>query len=224
MVVNTNITVEFKKKRKSNRKSTSGEVLTRLYAPPSYEVVVGMDEEPPPYDAVDYDTETDDENDILNQHVMLNTEGACASTPESDVQTKFRVTSALVTCDIEGNHIKTSVDKSNQEIANNQSKEFQELTNYKLCSSAEENSSNSSPSAHAQRNNVEDEIEVLESEDSESSKDENCNSNSPKKYSNGNLLGNGHIKSEKSNGHTRVMYKRSPSQMDGGAVEYVDSD
>ncbi|XP_045164817.2 uncharacterized protein LOC123528854 [Mercenaria mercenaria] len=231
--INAHITVEFKKKRKPNRKSTNGELLTRLYAPPSYEVVVGMDEEPPPYEAVedDYDTETDDDNEVLNEHVTMNTKGACAVTPETMGNNKIRITSALVTCDIEGNNVKTKVNKTNEDNILNQRKEFQELTNYKLCSSAEESSSNSSTSqnknAQIQNNHAGDEIEVLESVDSDSSKDENSNSHNQQKLSNGTvhtLIGNGHVSSEKCNGHSKVMFKRSPSTRDADTIEYVDSD
>lgn len=205
--------------------------MSRLYAPPSYELVVKMDEDPPPYESVEdeYDTDTDDGNEVLNEHVLMNTEGACATTPSEDniSNANIRVTSALVTCDIEGNNVKTEV--NSKDVLRNQNEEFQELSNYKLCSSGEENFPNKKV-VQFQANGIQDEIEVLSSEDAYNSKEENINGNIQtqkipnRKTPNGIHVSNGVIGSEKCNGHSKVMFKRSPSKRDAGTIEYIDSD
>ena len=96
--------------------SNNGELM-RMYAPPSYDVVIGMDEQPPPYQSDD-SSGSDVEDVAFIEHVSSS---ACAnqelmSSESTDnirnkqiakakSQPTVRVTSAVVVCDIEGNNL-----------------------------------------------------------------------------------------------------------------------
>lgn len=252
-VINTNITVEFRKKKKSKHRSTNRENLTRLYAPPSYEVVVGMDEEPPPYESVEdgCNTETDDEDGILREHVTHNTESACVSLPSACVSLPsacvslpnengpnkeanqnlsvkdLRVTSVLVTCDIDGNNICTQDSNITVEYEvdeQNQTAEFQNLTNLKLCTSEPLNIDARKTDAPLQNG------ECIVEQESVSIDPDAVDINieiTRGKVTNGtalNVTSNGHIGPEKCNGHSKVAYKRTPSKREPETIEYIDSD
>lgn len=234
--ITANITVEFRKKKKTKHRPSNGE-LTRLYAPPSYEVVVGMDEDPPPYEAVEYETDSDDDDCVSVEHMALNCESACVSLPNeahisgNGSNAKVCVTSALVTCDIEGNNICTvGVDANDEDTDSKRHEEFQELTNYKLCSTElGDNLCSNRRKVQFQATDNIDEIEVISSADSDSSKDENSNSHNHKeKMLNGNvqtLTSNGHVGiTVKYNGHSDATLTRSPSKREAETIEYIDSD
>ncbi|WAR26765.1 hypothetical protein MAR_012469 [Mya arenaria] len=88
----TNVTVEFRKKRTKKKSAKGGkqrntENLTRLYAPPSYEVVVGMDEAPPPYHSVaDEYTSSEEEDGMLVEQIdeISAGPGTCVIMPEDE--------------------------------------------------------------------------------------------------------------------------------------------
>ncbi|KAL4227135.1 hypothetical protein ACF0H5_015108 [Mactra antiquata] len=177
IINNTNITVEFRKKRKKKRNEkrnpSNGEMLTRLYAPPSYEVVIGMDEDPPPYQAVadgfETASETEDDESVLDDHVIQSENFSCSPMPiysekESEncdtVSSNIRIHSALVTCDIDGNNVNTSdVCSVDEPIQNKSNEVFEEMTKYKPLPC---NGSSSSLRKVTVIDNDPNEIEVLE--------------------------------------------------------------
>lgn len=268
-IVNTNITIEYRRRQRTKTRQSNRENLTRLYAPPSYEVVVGMEGAPPPYEEVgDLDSsESDEENGILREHMAQTTDGACVclpseiNRPEKNLENQRQresemcVTSVLVTCDIDGNNIcalASSIETPTEDVRRDDSKDFQSLTKYKLCASTAEETevrnmpthaihneecpdtfnakSNETVSADAQNNtlpNGESESHYGGTEQIENGipnghvvqgghvTSEMCNGHTP----------NGHLKLDTSNGHVKVVYKRSPSKIgEKDAIEYIDSD
>ena len=121
--------------------SNNGELM-RMYAPPSYDVVIGMDEQPPPYQSDD-SSGSDVEDVAFIEHVSS---CACAnqdliSSESTDnirnkqiakakSQPTVRVTSAVVVCDIEGNNL-PSCSKDDDEDPS-----LLKQTHYHLASSA----------------------------------------------------------------------------------------
>ncbi|XP_052781138.1 uncharacterized protein LOC128217791 [Mya arenaria] len=241
----TNVTVEFRKKRTKKKSAKGGkqrntENLTRLYAPPSYEVVVGMDEAPPPYHSVaDEYTSSEEEDGMLveqideisagpgtcvimpeDEHLVTeNLRQACAKPPDNHI----KVTSALVVCDVEGNN---SCQTKLVEGASNLDSDFQNLTNLKKCSSINQNDvkPGSKRLALVRESSHLDEIEIISSnsDDSRSTNDENENRTRTK--------GKGATQTVASlkgtnNGFVKgVTYKRSPSSRDADTIEFADSD
>ena len=120
--------------------SNNGE-LTRMYAPPSYDVVVSMDEQPPPYES---DSSGSDIEDVA--FIESTTSCACVR-PEfissettdnirnkqiakSKNQPTVRVTSAIVVCDIDGNNLPSCSADGGEDPS------LLQQTNYHLASTA----------------------------------------------------------------------------------------
>lgn len=230
-----NVTVEYKKRKpkKDNR-----EHLARLYAPPSYEVVIGMNEEPPPYHAVadDSDSEISDV-DIANDYVATNSALASVSFPENEnIDNQHRqmcsdddenVTSAIITCDIEGNQF---LGKSEMTLTDNQNNDFLELTKLHLCATGNQTDTNSGNGKRFVKGASHlDDIEVLESDNSKPDLTNTDIEDEKKKihYKNEALQPvNGHAGKQngvrgRSNGHL-VKYTRSPSGIE--SIHYMDDD
>jgi len=242
-----NVTVEYKKKpqKRKSSKVCKRRNTEHLYAPPSYEVVVGMDEAPPPYYTVaDEQTDSDSDEDhgvlIEQNHESSPHSNAKVVTPETEsnslehggvettsaeshnVETPIngiKVTSAIVVCDVEGNfNCQTKLAKD----ADVKNADFESLTNLKMCSPSLSNEVEKRKKSSAKELPNIDEIEVLASgsDDSHSTNDENENRTKRKGKAIGNPtpLSNGKL-----NGHA-VSYHRSPSKREAGAIEFIDSD
>lgn len=201
--------------------------MVRLYAPPSYDVVIGMDE-PPPYHSVagGDDSGSDAEDSAFNEHVTSRSECACARHESevletADMQEKYkpkskttvRVTSAVVMCDIEGN-IPPCASSSSKPVDEDSSHLKQ--TQYRLTSCSPPNvlpdqkvCSNGYGSA---------EIEILSSADSL----ENIDKKGKRHSANSR---NSNTKKSKSNGHARVNYTRSPSRgAENADIEFINNE
>lgn len=238
--------MEFRKRKGRKKSCENREHLARLYAPPSYEVVIGTnDEEPPPYQSVADDTDTSSEveesdtdsvgdkltesrdSQISNVHLLPK----CVesnSLPHSNVN----VTSAVVVCDIDGNHQVLCKTGRSIDTSQDSTDSFQELTNLHVCSTGapcHPNFSNLKVVVRGASNLLDDinEIEVLPTADTPGSPHTNgrIKSNSNSKKTNLNLGKGRNLNqnglSEKSNGHA-IKYKRSPSQIE--AIQFIDSD
>lgn len=110
------ISVYFRRKSPKRQVSHNGELM-RMYAPPSYDVVVGMDEQPPPYQSDD--SSGSDVEDVA----FIEQVASCSCANQEDMSSEstdnirnkqiakskskptVRVTSAVVVCDIEGNNL-----------------------------------------------------------------------------------------------------------------------
>lgn len=209
--------------------------MTRLYAPPSYEVVIGMNEDPPPYQAVADGFETDSENDdsLIEDHAIQNSNYASVSLPSNPknsdiVTTNIQVTSALVTCDIEGNNICTTDVCETEKPVCNGGKAFEEMTNYKPLPC---NGSESSLRKVTIIDHDTNEIEVLEHHSSNEDVtycNGHINNGSLRngKLANGgsHVTGNGITQADKRSSYSKVLYKRSPSRREADTIDYVDSD
>lgn len=205
---NRSISVYFHKKNPKRQTSNNGEMV-RLYAPPSYDVVIGMDEQPPPYHSVaGGDDSGSDVEDGASCSEYARTRHESDISDSADIQEQrkrnnkqsVRITAALVTCDIEGN-IPPCANSSSKPTDEDPSHLKQ--TKYRLTSCSPPNvlpdktvCSNGHGSA---------EIEVLSSADSL----ENIDKKGKRQSANPR---NSNAKKSKSNGHARVSYTRSPSK------------
>ena len=226
-ILNTNITVEYKRRKSPKRQLSNGETLNRLYAPPSYEVVIEMDEDPPPYNSVNgrLDTDSDEDNQSLTEdetHIPkgVSENGNITGTRNNFKQNTRLITSTIVSCDVHGNYVSES---ELAERTNNQS-DFLTQTKYRLCSANQSNGSlKRTTSMRGQ--NLETDIEILLSNDSESPKDVNRNS---KTKSNGNAITPDDtvrvLDDTTTKDHAIVSYERSPSNRKPNTIEFVDSD
>ena len=231
---NRNINVYFHKKQPKRQISKNGE-LVRLYAPPSYDVVIGMDDQPPPYQSVAgvEDSGSDVDEDDFSHHSggacgscsCVNTADACddhrdeirkSKQKQKQQQPTVRVTSALVVCDIEGNNIPNcSHSSSDNDIG------FLKQTKYHLTSKPSTGQPNHEIHiCHSEPNFTE--IEIISSAESA----ENAVSKDKKKEKA--QQRNGSVKKSKMNGvngHARVNYSRSASKQDEKAdIEFVEKE
>ena len=184
--------------------------MVRLYAPPSYDVVIGMDEQPPPYHSVagGDDSGSDAEDGASCSEYARTRHDSSDISDSVDIQAQrkrnskqpVRITAALVTCDIEGN-IPPCANSSSKHTGEDPSHLKQ--TKYRLTSCSPPNvlpdktvCSNGHGSA---------ETEILSSADSL----ENIDKKGKRQSANPR---NSNAKKSKSNGHARVSYTRSPSK------------
>lgn len=249
--MHSTISVEFRKRKGKRKACENREQLTRLYAPPSYEVVIGMnDVEPPPYQSVadctdtsdsedkDSDTDTDSRAPTETKDTLLSQPDNNSLVSESRNSQKLsngniNVTSAVVTCDIEGNHQVLCKSEANCDSTQDATDSFQELTKLHLCATGatdhSPNSSNRKVVVRGACNLLDDinEIEVLQTADTCSAGHTNGGSKTNNNYKKSNSsFGKGHtVKQngifEKNNGHA-IKYKRSPSQIE--SIEFIDND
>ena len=245
MQAGNNVSVEYRKRKGKGKRKTceNREKLTRLYAPPSYEVVIGMEgEDPPPYRAVagDSDASTSDGEDTDTDHVMdINTRPT--SSPDRDnivnedrqshPDKNINVVSAIVTCDIEGNHQVVNNDDIHKHECADSTQSFQDLTNLHLCATGPSTRDSPITSGRnviikgASRMADEDEIEVIQTSVDHVHKNGSITTNNNTHNGVKSHGENGHSSQSngvkgKVNGHA-VKYKRSPSQFE--SIDFIDS-
>ena len=226
------ISVYFRRKSPKRQVSNNRE-LTRLYAPPSYDVVIGMDENPPPYQSDDSSGSDVDDGAFTEQvtsctcakHGRMNSESMDnirnKQKAKTNSQPTVRVTSAVVVCDIEGNSLPCCSKDDDEDPSH------LKQTNYHLTASASASGlpekgvnghANGLPgkgiNGHA-NGHVSAEVEVIYSDDDSSETREERIKKSES---------NGTVKRSKSNGHARVNYSRSLSrQAESARIEFINN-
>lgn len=237
-----NITVEFKKRKTTKRQISNG-AMTRLYAPPSYEVVIGMDEQPPPYHSVisPYYSDSDEEDGVLREQPSTSYEVPRARMPDenppssNETRSKggapkrskpkskpiVRIASVVVTCDNSGNQVcsaqacDVTSEYSVDEDVTSKSGDVLQQFGFKVCPVEQ-------PSLVSSKREAD-----TVSSCSDSSKDENRNKH---KVSNGNIIAQNGMNPETLDTHKcvndingKVSFVKGLSA-DDGEIVFVDDE